>query len=146
MMPSALMDQSCTNRAAELGHWSKVIDNSLYSGLYPIATWFRADKFSHQVSMFSLPLSNFCPHSINFFLCGYKYPACQIAGEQGLQLLYGKKGKILGSIDRWGVNGKKEGELWGLRGFSLNETRCVVGPEGGPLSKRVGGGYSGACV
>lgn len=42
------------------------------------------------------------------------------------------------SIDRWGVNGKREGgkgweSLGLLRGFSLNETRCVVGPVRGGI-------------
>lgn len=42
------------------------------------------------------------------------------------------------SIDRWGVNGEKGGRkgwesLGLLRGFSLNETRCVVGPVRGGI-------------
>lgn len=99
--------------------WSGIIFVFKTPALYSAK---RDDKFSEEVSThrhaharththsLCLPLSNFCPHSINFSLPAINILHLRLDEREGFSCLMEKRkrwGKV--SIDRWGVNGSREG-------------------------------------
>lgn len=66
---------------------------------------------THSLSLsLCLPLSNFCPHSIKFSLPAINILHLRLDESEGFSCLMEKRkrwGKV--SIDRWGVNGSREG-------------------------------------